>query len=295
MSVRFDPINYDMNLTRIDRRCRCPCADRKVKNLRDKRALITGAGSGIGRAIALELAHQGAHLWLLDINELSLESAAAEARSRGVDVMARRCDLRRGDEIRSAFDEVLKTWSGIDILVNNAGIICYGATENISDQHWTEVLAVNLTAPTTLTRLFLPSLLKRPEAHILNVCSIYGLVPYRRLAAYQTTKFALVGFSQSLRLEYGRRGLGITALCPGLVQTDLVAAAERDGRVMGRLNFPTHLAATPEQIALRAVRAIQKNEGLVVYTTHARALWLVYRCFPRLLDRWQYWKRRLMS
>jgi short-subunit dehydrogenase len=264
-----------------------------VKNLRDKRALITGAGSGIGRAIALELARHGSHLWLLDINELTLESVTIEARSYGVDVMTRRCDLRRGDEILSAFDEVLKTWSGIDILVNNAGIMCYGATENISDQQWTELLAVNLTAPITLTRLFLPSLLKRPEAHIVNVCSIYGLVPYRRLAAYQTTKFALVGFSQSLRLEYGRRGLGITALCPGLVQTDLIAAAERGGRVMGRLNFPTHLAVPPEQIALRAVRAIQKNEGLVVCTTHARALWLVYRCFPRLLDRWQYWKRRL--
>jgi NAD(P)-dependent dehydrogenase (short-subunit alcohol dehydrogenase family) len=154
-----------MNSARIDRRCRCPSGDRKVKNLRDKRALITGAGSGIGRAIALELAHQGSHLWLLDINELTLESVTAEVRSCGVDVMARRCDLRRGDEIRSAFDEVLKTWSGIDILVNNAGIICYGATENVSDQQWTELLAVNLTAPITLTRLFLPSLLKRPEAH----------------------------------------------------------------------------------------------------------------------------------
>jgi NAD(P)-dependent dehydrogenase (short-subunit alcohol dehydrogenase family) len=159
-----------MNLTRIDRR-RCPCADRKVKNLRNKRALITGAGSGIGRAIALELARQGSHLWLLNINELTLESAAVEARSRGVDVIARRCDLRRGDEIRSACDDVLKSWSGIDILVNNAGIVCYGPTENISDQQWTELLAVNLTAPITLTSLFLPSLLKRSEAHILNVCS----------------------------------------------------------------------------------------------------------------------------
>jgi short-subunit dehydrogenase len=263
-----------------------------VKNLRDKRALITGAGSGIGRAIALELAHHGAHLWLLDINELTLESVAVEARSCRVDVIARRCDLRRGEEISSAVDEVLKTWSGIDILVNNAGIVCYGATENISDQHWSELFAVNLTAPITLTRLFLPSLLKRPEAHIVNVCSIAGLVPYRRLAAYQTTKFALVGFSQSLRLEYGRRGLGVTALCPGLVQTDLVAAAERSGRIMGRLNVPTHLAAAPEQIAVRALRAIQKNEGLVVCTTHARALWLLHRRFHRLLDCWQAWKWR---
>lgn len=263
-----------------------------MKNLRGKRALVTGAGSGIGRAIALNLARQGTHLWLLEINELTLEAVSAEARSCGVDVMARRCDLSRAEELRSAFDEVLKTWGGIDILVNNAGIMYYGATENISDQQWAEVLAVNLTAPITLTRLFLPSLLERPDAHILNVCSIYGLVPKRRLAAYQTAKFALVGFSQSLRLEYGPRGLGITALCPGLVQTDLLAAATRGGRLMGRLNLATHLAVAPEQIALRAVRAIQKNEGLVVCTAHARGLWLLHRCFPRLLDRWQYRKRR---
>jgi short-subunit dehydrogenase len=263
-----------------------------VKNLRGKHALVTGAGSGIGRAIALELARQGSHLWLLDINELTLESVSAEARSCGVDVMARRCDLRRADEIRSAFDEVIKIWSGIDILVNNAGIMYYGATEKISDQQWAEVLAVNLTAPITLTRLFLPSLLERPQAHILNVCSIYGLVPKRRLAAYQTAKFALVGFSQSLRLEYGPRGLGITALCPGLVQTDLIAAAERCGRLMSRLKLASNLAVSPEFVGLRAVRAIQRNEGLVVSTLHARALWLIHRCFPRLLDRWQYRKRR---
>jgi NAD(P)-dependent dehydrogenase (short-subunit alcohol dehydrogenase family) len=263
-----------------------------MKNLRGKRALITGAGSGIGRAIALELARQGTHIWLLEINELTLESVGGEARSCGVDVVARRCDLSRADEIRSAFDEVLKTWGGIDILVNNAGIIYYGATENISDQQWAEVLAINLTAPIMLTRLFLPSLLERHDAHILNVCSIYGLVPKRRLAAYQTAKFALVGFSQSLRLEYGPRGLGITALCPGLVRTDLIGAAEKSGRLKNRLTLASHLAVAPEIVALRAVQAIQKDQGLIVVTLHARALWLVHRCFPRLLDRWQYRKRR---
>ena len=187
---------------------------------------------------------------------------------------------------------MLKTWGGIDILVNNAGIMYYGATENISDQQWAEVLAVNLTAPITLTRLFLPSLLERHEAHILNVCSIYGLVPKRRLAAYQTAKFALVGFSQSMRLEYGPRGLGVTALCPGLVRTDLIGAAEKSGRLKSRLTLASHLAVAPKIIALRAVQAIQKDQGLVVVTLHARALWLVHRCFPRLLDRWQYRKRR---
>jgi len=263
-----------------------------MKNLRDKRVLVTGAGSGIGRAIALELAHRGSHPWLLDIDEAKLGSVATEARRCGVDVAARRCDLRHEDEIRSVVEEVLSAWRGIDILVNNAGILWYGATEKISDQQWNELLAVNLAAPIALTRLFLPSLLQLREAHVLNVCSLYGLVPKRRLAAYQTAKFGLVGFSQSLRLEYGPGGLGITVLCPGLVQTDLIASAGRGGRLLAPLNLDMRLAAAPERIAVRAVRAIQKNEGLVVCTAHARGLWLLHRCSPRLLDRWQHWKRR---
>lgn len=263
-----------------------------MRTLRGKSALVTGAGSGIGRAIALHLAREGMKLWLLDINPVTLEAVGAEARGHSVEVVARRCDLSRADQIRSAFDEVMNAWAGIDLLVNNAGIAFYGATESISDQQWAEVLAVNLHAPVALTRLFLPSLLHKPEAHILNVCSLYGLVPKRRLAAYQTAKFALVGFSQSLRLEYGPRGLGITALCPGVVKTDLVAAAERAGRLKSRLRVADHLAAAPELVAARAVRAIQKNQGMVVVTLHARALWLIHRCFPRLLDRWQFRKRR---
>lgn len=263
-----------------------------MKMLRGKSALVTGAGSGIGRALALQLAREGMNLSLLDINPATLEAVSAEARVHGVDVFARRCDLSRTDEIRAAFEEVMSRWGGIDLLVNNAGIAFYGATESISDQQWAEVLAVNLHAPIALTRWFLPSLLQKPEAHILNVCSLYGLVPKRRLAAYQTAKFALVGFSQSLRLEYGPRGLGITALCPGVVNTDLVAAAERAGRLKSRLKVAAHLAVSPEIVAARAVRAIQKNEGMVVVTLHARALWFIHRCFPRLLDRWQYRKRR---
>jgi short-subunit dehydrogenase len=105
-------------------------------------------------------------------------------------------------------------------------------------------------------------------------------------------KFALVGLSQSLRLEYGPRGLGITALCPGLVKTHLVTAAREQNRLGGRLNLDTKLAVSPDLVARRAVKAIRRNEGLVVVSMHARGLWFLHRCFPRLLDRWQHFKRR---
>ena len=263
-----------------------------MKQLRDKKALVTGAASGIGRAIALELAGQGTNLYLLDIDEPGLAGVASEAKTRGVEVIHERCDLRVVAQIQEALSRVVDGWGGCDILVNNAGILFYGATDQTTDDQWAQLTAVNLHAPVHLIRGLLPVLLRRPEAHILNVCSIYGLIPKRRLAAYEMAKFALVGLSQSLRLEYGPRGLGITALCPGLVKTSLVAAAREQNRLRGRLNLDTKLAVSPEKIARRAVKAIRRNEGLVVITLHAKGLWLLHRCFPRLIDRWQHFKRR---
>jgi short-subunit dehydrogenase len=263
-----------------------------VKQLRGKKALVTGAASGIGRAIALELASQGTDLYLIDIDEQGLAGVASEVKTRGVEVIHRRCDLRVAEQIQETIAQVVDGWGGCDILVNNAGILLYGATDQTTDDQWAHLAAVNLHAPVYFIRALLPVLLRRPEAHILNVCSIYGLVPKRRLAAYEMAKFALVGLSQSLRLEYGPRGLGITAFCPGLVKTGLVSAARQQNRLEGRLNLDTRLAVSPEVVGRRAVKAIRRNEGLVVVTLHARTLWLLHRCFPRLLDRWQHLKRR---
>ncbi|HEY7220216.1 MAG TPA: SDR family oxidoreductase [Candidatus Binatia bacterium] len=263
-----------------------------MKQLRGKKALVTGAASGIGRAIALELASQGADLYLIDVDEKGLARVASEAKTRGVEVIQRRCDLRVVQQIQETLSHVLDSWGGCDILINNAGILLYGATDQTTDDQWAQLSAVNLQAPVFFIRALLPVLLRRPEAHILNVCSIYGLVPKRRLAAYEMAKFALVGLSQSLRLEYGPRGLGITALCPGLVKTNLVTAASEQNRLGGRLNLDAKLAVSPEVVARRAIKAIQRNEGLVVVTAYAKALWFLHRCFPRLLDRWQHFKRR---
>ena len=109
--------------------------------------------------------------------------------------------------------------------MNNAGITYYGKTVEMSDEHWDRVLRINLYAHLQFTRELLPSLLARPEAHVLNTCSMFGLFGAPKLAAYCTTKFALVGFSDALRAEYGRDGLGVTALCPGFVRTNLFTSA----------------------------------------------------------------------
>jgi short-subunit dehydrogenase len=261
-----------------------------MKTIRGKRALITGAASGIGRAIALALAREGANLVLVDIDPPRLSSAADEARQYGVAVAEYVIDVSRPAEIHRIVEAVLKSDAALDILVNNAGIAFYGPTERMTEEQWEQLLAVNLHAPIRFTRELLPSLLARPEAHIVNVCSIAGLVAMPRLAAYHASKFALVGFSESLRAEFGPRGLGVTALSPGLVRTNLFGSAlTAPGKAFPKI--PSWLCTSPERVAARAIRAIRRCEGLVVMTPLAHFVWRFKRFAPGLLDWLQQFRR----
>lgn len=257
-----------------------------MKTIRGKRALVTGAASGIGRALALALAREGADLYLLDIDEAALAAVVAEARQLGTRVEGARCDLGRPAEISAAVRTVLAS-GGVDILVNNAGIAYHGRTEAMPADRWDALLAINLLAPVQLTRELLPPLLARAEedgAHILNVCSILGLVAIPKLAAYQTSKFGLVGLSESLRAEYTGRGLGVTALCPGFVRTKIFEV-NADGRNGKRMRTPPRWFFTsPEKVAARGIRAIYGNRGVVPVTGLARFAWFVKRVAPRFLE-----------
>jgi short-subunit dehydrogenase len=254
-----------------------------MRSLRQKLALVTGSGSGIGRAIAMALACEGANLFLVDIDPQGLATAADEAQMLGVHVSTYVTDIGRPREVEQLVDALLARWAGLDILVNNAGIAFYGLTEQMTDQQWDRVLAVNLHGPILLARRLLPALLARGEAHIVNVCSLAGLVAAPRLTAYQVSKSGLVGFSESLRAEYGGRGLGVTALCPGLVRTNIFeAAGTTPGRSVPR--FPRWLYTSPERVARRAIRAIRRDQGVVGVTVLDHLVWGIKRFAPGLLD-----------
>jgi NAD(P)-dependent dehydrogenase (short-subunit alcohol dehydrogenase family) len=255
-----------------------------MKSIRGKRALITGAASGIGREIALRLALEGADVWLLDVDLAGLDDVVRDAQVCGVEAVARRCDLSDSAVVSEAIGELLASWGSIDILVNNAGVAYYGPTEKMTSQQWDWLLAINLLAPIQITREMLPLLLQRPEAHVLNVCSVAGLVAGPRSAAYHVSKFGLVGFTESLRSEFGRRGVGVTALCPGPVRTNLYKAAVSGSKRKPVPVPPSWLSATPAHIAEVAVRAIQKNRRIVVITPIAHLLFNAKRFTPWFLD-----------
>jgi 3-oxoacyl-[acyl-carrier protein] reductase len=236
-----------------------------MRIIRGKKALITGAASGIGRAIALALAGEGADVFLVDINGDALADVAREAGSHGVNVVTAICDLSDPAQIEELGANLRRRWNGLNILVNNAGIAYYGHTHLMTSEQWQRIMAVNLLAPIRLVHELLPLLLVAEEAHILNVSSMFGLATWRKTAAYQTSKFGLVGFSAALRAEYCSDTFGVTALCPGFARSSLLEAGETDDADR-QLAVPAWICASAEQTAAKAIRGIRRNQGIVLVT-----------------------------
>ncbi len=257
-----------------------------MKVIRGKKALVTGAAFGIGRSIALALAREGADLFLIDIDEAGLATVVEEIRMIGVEVIGKTCDVADADQLTASINALKNSWGKLDILVNNAGVLYYGRTEKMTEEEWDHLLAVNLGAPIRFTCRLLPILRAQPEAHILNISSVAGLVPARKMAAYQTSKFALVGLSEALRAEYGPYGLGVTVLCPGFVKTKMLDSALKQNRL------PPFLQLSPDLVAKHAIKAIRKNRGLVVISVFARFLWFLHRYSPFIFDIWGHMRSR---
>jgi 3-oxoacyl-[acyl-carrier protein] reductase len=247
-----------------------------MKTIRGRKALVTGAAAGIGRTIALALAREGADLFLIDIDMEGLKAVADEARASGVEVITRECDLAEPIQITAAAKALTTEWGALNILINNAGLTYYGPADAMSGAQWRRIMAVNLLAPMQLFRELLPLLAAADEAHTVNVASMFGLMPWRKAAAYQTSKHGLVGFTRALRAEFQRDHFGITALCPGFVNTALL---EESGRAS-----PPFVSTTPEAVAAKCISAIRRNRGLVLITPAAHFYWRLWRLAPGLVD-----------
>src|SRR6202167_3762008 len=264
-----------------------------MRIIRGKKALVTGAASGIGRAIALALASEGADVFLVDINKDALAEVAREAGNHGVKVVTAVCDLSNPAQIEELGANLRRRWNGLNILVNNAGIAYYGHTHLMTGKQWQRIMAVNLLAPIRLVHELLPLLLVAEEAHILNVSSMFGLAKWRKTAADQTSKFGVFGFSDGLRAEYCSDTFGVTALCPGFVRSSLLKAGETDNADR-QLAVPNWICASAEQTAAKAIRAIRRNRGIVLVTPAAHFYWRLSRVFRGLVD-WltrEGWRRR---
>ena len=260
-----------------------------MRTLRGGKAVVTGGGVGIGRAIAMELARQGCAVWVADRDADAAADVVSELKANGAQARQTVCDLTDPAALDELTAQITTDWPDVNLLINNAGLTYYGPTHEMSDAQWQSVLDLNLHAPIRLIHRLLPHLRQREAAHVVNVCSMYGLVSYRKQAAYQTTKFGMVGLTLSLRYEYAGTGLGFSAVCPGYVRDTHFFDAVLTPPDRRAKTPPRALTCTPEAVARATVRAIRRDRGVVVLTPLARWQWAMTRWFPRGFDALQRW------
>lgn len=252
-------------------------------DLRLSLAVVTGAGSGIGAALALALARRGSTLALTDVDADSLQATLVRVRSAGAKASGHVLDLAEPQSARLLRQAVLEAHGRASVLVNNAGVALGGTFAEVDAGDFDWLMRVNFEAPVRLTREFLPVLAAEPVAQLVNVSSIFGLIAPPRQTAYCASKFALRGFSESLRHELEMAGstTGVTLVHPGGVRTAIAErarlpdAADEQERERYRRTWKALLALSPDEAAARIVRAIERREARVLIGRDAaQAAWL---------------------
>ena len=193
-----------------------------------RNAVITGGASGIGFATAREFARRGARLMLADINQSTLDEAVAALRRDGVDAHGVICDVRKLDDVVRLADEAFRVFGAVHVVFNNAGIAYAGSIADTSHDDWRFVIDVDLWGPIHGVEAFLPRLTaQEAESHIVFTSSFAGLIPNVGLGPYCVAKYGVVALAETLSREARANGIGVSVLCPMIVDTDLMANSER--------------------------------------------------------------------
>lgn len=252
-----------------------------------KNALITGAGSGIGLALAQELAKRGAHVIVTDVD---VDAVMNAMESIGEDAVPAQLDVRDAHAFRDLVNRVVEHHGHLDLLVNNAGIGVGGEVHELTVEHWNRVIDVNVKGVIHGVQAAYPHMVRRGSGHIVNVASLAGLAPTPLLVPYATSKHAVVGLSTSLRAEAAFHGVNVTVLCPAAIDTPLLDRSNPADlpppswkpdmrRYLGRLCSSPYPV---ERFAAEAVDAIQQDKAIAVIPSKARLMWRVARLLPDL-------------
>lgn len=244
-----------------------------MRDLRGKAVVVTGAASGIGKEMALAFARRGARLAVADIDEKGLLGLRGELERMGADVHHRVVDVSDPGQVESWCEEVYREFGRVDVLCNNAGVAVGGLFEDVTLDDWRWIVGVNLWGVIHGCHFFYPRMIAQGGGgHIVNTASGAGLAPLPFLTAYCCTKYAVVGFSETLRAEAALHGIGVSTICPGVVDTPITRAAKLVSRT--ERSAPRELQAkivriyrrrhyTPDRVAAAAVKAVEKNRGVV--------------------------------
>lgn len=263
-----------------------------AKPFEGKLVVVTGAGSGIGRAIALGFAANGARVVAADLNLATATAVAGLITGRGGAAHARQVDVAAAGDMER-FANWVRTEVGVpDVVVNNAGIAMVGPLLAHTEEDWQRIIGVNLLGVARGCRLFGAQMAERGTGgHLVNIASAASYAPSASLPAYATTKAAVRMLSECLRAELAGAGIGVTAICPGFTSTPIAQSAhylgvppgaaeavrERSVRALRRRRFP------PEKVARAVLRAVLRDQAVVLVNTEARVLYALSRLAPGAL------------
>jgi len=243
-----------------------------MKNLKDKIVVITGAASGIGLEMARAFATEGSKLALADINAAGLKEVKKEFESMGHPVYTQVVDVTKKEQVKDLCDKVYEKYGRTDVLCNNAGIGWAGKFEDWPLESWEQIININLWSVIYGCHYFYPRMIKQGGGHIVNTASGAGLNPLPMMIAYCTTKFAVEGFTETLRVEAALHGIGVTSVCPGIVKTNIFltgkmfssTAHTQAGDYFKKVDkFYARRNYTPDRVAKKVVKGVKKNTAVV--------------------------------
>ncbi|WP_327141551.1 SDR family NAD(P)-dependent oxidoreductase [Nocardia sp. NBC_01327] len=266
-----------------------------MRSLEGKVAVVTGAGSGIGRALAVELTRRGTRVGISDVDEVGLAATAELCRERGAVPHSQRLDVRDREAMSVYADTIVAHFGGVNLVINNAGITIFGTVRETPFADLDKVMDVDFWGVVNGTKAFLPHLIASGDGHLVNISSIFGLFGVPNQSSYNAAKFAVRGFTEALRQEMliSKQPVGVTCVHPGGIKTNIVNnATASNGAALDGIQqvFDRYLThTTPESAAGAILRGVTGNHGRILIGLDAHAIDLVVRIlgpnYQRLFSR----------
>jgi NAD(P)-dependent dehydrogenase (short-subunit alcohol dehydrogenase family) len=248
-----------------------------MRNFNGRVAVITGAGSGIGRALALELAGRGARLALSDVNAVAVADTAASCEKLGVQAKGYVLDVAEREAVHAHAAEVVADFDKVNLVVNNAGVAVMATVEEMTYEDFDWIMGINFWGVIHGTKAFLPHLIASGEGHLVNISSVFGLVGVPTQSAYNATKFAVRGFTEALRQEMliEKRPVGVSCVHPGGIRTNIARDARSAGDIPDEKkasDFAKIARTSPEDAAKTILRGVERNRARILIGADAHVI-----------------------